>query len=224
MLMRRRPRAVVPVMGWSGLFLLLAALLVAAMSKMNRVSRQVGLALPLFLLLPALIGPHYSTWVSFENGSVANVDHVNQNFISAAAALDEIEERLADLELASSMFLTDQSCPDGCWAVEDGYLKLGGAYLTTTASNRTLQVPGHGHSHSMQAESFGGQQAVEYACNQAWSAQCHSGTIHGAENVQKPHSHAVVGTVGAQGGASGDLPAAVLGDLEHVTSRLCVKG
>ena len=55
------PPAAVPVMGWSGLFLLLAALLVPARSKMKRVSRQVGLALSLFLLLPALIAPHYST-------------------------------------------------------------------------------------------------------------------------------------------------------------------
>lgn len=87
------PPAAVPMTGWPGLFLLLTVLLVTALWKMNRISRQVGLTLSVFLLVPVLIAPQISTWngtswYTFINGEVADANEVNGNFEALAAALD----------------------------------------------------------------------------------------------------------------------------------------
>ena len=87
------PPAAVPMTGWPGLFLLLTVLLVTALWKMNRIPRQVGLTLSVFLLVPVLIAPHISTWTgtnwyTFINGEVADANEVNGNFEALADALD----------------------------------------------------------------------------------------------------------------------------------------
>ena len=85
--------AAVPSMGWLGGGLLVALLVVTGLWRMKRVSRQVGLTLSLFILVPLLIAPHITTWngltwYTFINGEVANADEVNQNFSALADVLD----------------------------------------------------------------------------------------------------------------------------------------
>ena len=78
--------AAVPTMGWLGGGLLVALLVVTGLWRMKRVSRQVGLTLSLFILVPLLIAPHITTWngltwYTFINGEVANADEVNLSLI-----------------------------------------------------------------------------------------------------------------------------------------------
>ena len=85
--------AAVPTLGWLGLVLLLALLVVTVFWKMKRVSLQAGVTLSVFLLVPFLMAPHITTWegltwYTFINGEPANADQVNQNFSALADALD----------------------------------------------------------------------------------------------------------------------------------------
>ena len=85
--------AAVPTLGWLGLVLLLALLVVTVFWKMKRVSLQAGVTLSVFLLVPLLMAPHITTWegltwYTFINGEPANADQVNQNFSALADALD----------------------------------------------------------------------------------------------------------------------------------------
>ena len=85
--------AAVPTLGWLGLVLLLALLVVTVFWKMKRVSLQAGVTLSVLLLVPFLMAPHITTWegltwYTFINGEPANADQVNQNFSALADALD----------------------------------------------------------------------------------------------------------------------------------------
>ena len=85
--------AAVPTLGWLGLVLLLALLVVTVFWKMKRVSLQAGVTLSVLLLVPFLMAPHITTWegltwYTFINGEPANADQVNQNFSALTDALD----------------------------------------------------------------------------------------------------------------------------------------
>ena len=85
--------AAVPTLGWLGLVLLLALLVVTVFWKMKRVSLQAGVTLSVFLLVPFLMAPHITTWegltwYTFINGEPADANEVNGNFEALADALD----------------------------------------------------------------------------------------------------------------------------------------
>ena len=62
--------------------------------------RRILLSLSLLLLVPLLMAPHYTNWHAFSNGTVAAAGQVNENFVAAAAALDDFETRVSALEAA----------------------------------------------------------------------------------------------------------------------------
>ena len=153
---------------------------------------------------------------------MANAAEVNENFVLAAAALDDFEARVSGLEAATQMFLTMDACPTSHNAVEDGYIKLGATGLTTTASLRTLSNPGHGHSHSLQNTQYAGHPAA--AGGQIGNAPPYptlSASPVGIDS-EGAHSHTITGSVGSAG-VAGDTPQDITGDLEHITLRLCVR-
>lgn len=85
--------AAVPTLGWMGLVLLLALLLVTVFWKMKRVSLKAGVTLSVLLLVPFLMAPHITTWngltwYTFISGEVADAGQVNQNFSALADTLD----------------------------------------------------------------------------------------------------------------------------------------
>ena len=85
--------AAVPTLGWLGLVLLLALLVVTVFWKMKRVSLQAGVTLSMLLLVPFLMAPHITTWngltwYTFINGEVTDAGEVNQNFSALSGALN----------------------------------------------------------------------------------------------------------------------------------------
>ena len=216
--------AAVPSLEGVGVWLLVISLLGAAAWRLRRRSTHAGLMLVLLPLLPLLMAPHYTNWNSFANGEVADAAEVNENFVLAAAALDDFEARVFALEAATRMFLTTDACPAGCNAVEDGYIKLGATGLTTTASSRTLSNPGHGHSHSLQNAPYGGHSGLNSddftnphnPVDMPFTDLFHTPTSLGE------HNHTITGSVGAAG-VAGDTPQTITGDLEHISLRLCVR-
>ena len=102
--------AAVPSLGQVGLWLLMTSLLGAAIWKLPRSRVHAGLVLVLLPLLPLLMAPHYTTWNAFMNGQVADATQVNENFVLAAAALDDFEVRVASLEADTQIQeLTDEA-------------------------------------------------------------------------------------------------------------------
>ena len=220
--------AVVPGLEGVGGWVLVISLLAAAAWRLRRRSTHAGLMLVLLPLLPLLMAPHYTNWNAFSNGTVADAAEVNQNFVLAAAALDDFEARVSALEAAAQMFLTTDACPTGYNAVEDGYIKLGSPGLTTTASSRTLSNPGHGHSHSLLTAQYGGHPTIDQS-NEGFPGVVFLAGPLLQTNVGV-HDHTITGTVGsydaslqASSGLNGDTPQAITGDLEYITLRLCVR-
>jgi hypothetical protein len=178
--------------------------------------RHILLSIPFLLLIlsPAVNAQTVSVPHVFTDGSIADADEINANFAALVAAA----------EIISQLFLTTNACPSGYAAVEQGYIRLGSTGLTTIASPRTLSSPGHGHSHSLQNDTYPGHLATDLPAPTPGTSPGHRVTseLHHNQSTLGAHNHTITGTVGSAV-VSGDTPQDITGDLEHITLRLCVR-
>jgi hypothetical protein len=77
---------------------------------------------------------------------------VNNGF----ASQEDLADLAVQVESATQMFLTTNTCPAGYAAVGDRYIKLG----TTGLSTATSTKPGHVHSRSLDSNASVGHEGV----------------------------------------------------------------
>lgn len=225
------------VPGPGALWLVLVAVVLLTVGR--RALRRSGARPLAVLLLAGLVVVPIAAWAavtlphSFSNGTVADADEVNANFAALAAAVEANQARLAEID---QMFLTTNACPAGYSAVEDGYVRLGGAGLTVVAQPRTLAWPGHFHSVGSldtEDESAHRHNYYDYYYEDTGLQPLYatgSGDDIGQRrnyyrqsNAGTPHKHDVTGQAGNTAGVDGDAALSATGELEHVLLRLCVK-
>ncbi|MGH0031026.1 MAG: hypothetical protein ACQGVC_14625 [Myxococcota bacterium] len=226
--------AVVPGPGAGALLgVALAMLLVGWWATRRRAVRPLAaLLLVSGLAVPIAVYATVTLPYTFSNGSVADADEVNANFAALVAAVEANQDRLDEI---GQMFLTTDACPAGHTAVEDGYIRLGGAGLTIVPTARTLATPGHQHAVGSLSVDVDGSHThtfndyhyrdtgfdPNYATPTGDDTGIRSSTLH-STNSSPAHSHGLSGSVGT-GAASGDADLTATGQLEHVLLRLCAK-
>ena len=188
----------VPMTGWLGLGLLIAVLLMTALWKMNRVPSRVGLTLSLFLLVPALIAPHITTWNSltwytFINGEVADAAEVNQNFSALTDALDvtvpnsfansgiadanEVNSNFDTLKTAVDTFTNDLAAATS--ATDTAFINGGSAACAEAGGTWNAGTGTCAGSYNCFVGGFCAQAAIEYPP-----------AIHGTTNRYEGHTAA----------------------------------
>ena len=114
--------AAVPSLEGVGVWLLVISLFGAAAWRLRRRSIHASLTLVLLPLLPLLMAPHYTNWNAFANGDVADAAEVNQNFVLAAAALDDFEARVSALEAAANTNAPLTNAQVAAAAIAEGFV------------------------------------------------------------------------------------------------------